>query len=95
MRAAAVGSFAARRDTGRVQRTRKEGHRSRKEGIKARAPAAERVHGVFMTDLLMLAIFTAFFALAVLFVKGCERIVGAETELVPEEEPAADDRAAA
>jgi len=32
-----------------------------------------------MTDVLALAIFVAFFALAVLFVKGCELIVGPDT----------------
>ena len=33
-----------------------------------------------MTDVLMLAIMVAFFALAVLFIKGCERIVGPDVE---------------
>jgi hypothetical protein len=48
-----------------------------------------------MTDVLMLVIMVAFFALAVLFVRGCERIIGpdvdagrAETETVTEQ-PAA------
>jgi hypothetical protein len=39
-----------------------------------------------MTDLLMVALFAGFFGLALLFVKGCERIVGAEVELAEEEE---------
>ena len=33
-----------------------------------------------MTDVLMLAILVAFFALAVLFVKACERIIGPDIE---------------
>ena len=33
-----------------------------------------------MTDVLMVALFAGFFGLALLFVKGCERIVGADTE---------------
>jgi hypothetical protein len=33
-----------------------------------------------MTDVLMLAIMVAFFALAVLFVRGCERIIGPDIE---------------
>ena len=33
-----------------------------------------------MTDLLMVALFAGFFGLALLFVKGCERIVGADIE---------------
>jgi hypothetical protein len=33
-----------------------------------------------MTDLLMLAIFVAFFAVAVVFVKACERIIGPDVE---------------
>ena len=33
-----------------------------------------------MTDVLLLAIMVAFFALAVLFIRGCERIVGPDVE---------------
>ncbi len=33
-----------------------------------------------MTDVLMLGIMVAFFALAVLFIRGCERIVGPDVE---------------
>jgi hypothetical protein len=45
-----------------------------------------------MADLLMLALFTGFFALALLFVKGCERIVGAEAQptVADDAEPAAE-----
>ncbi len=42
-----------------------------------------------MTDLLMVALFAGFFGLALLFVKGCERIVGAEVALAEEEEVSA------
>ena len=50
-----------------------------------------------MTDVLMLAILVAFFALAVLFVRACERVIGPDIEaarLEPgsstsDEEPAA------
>ena len=35
-----------------------------------------------MTDVLMLAIIVAFFALAVVFVKACERIIGPDIEAV-------------
>jgi hypothetical protein len=33
-----------------------------------------------MTDILMLAIMVAFFAVAVVFVKACERIIGPDIE---------------
>ena len=33
-----------------------------------------------MTDVILLAILTAFFALAVVFVKACERIIGPDVE---------------
>ena len=33
-----------------------------------------------MTDVMFIAILTAFFALAVVFVKACERIIGPDTE---------------
>ncbi|HVJ97805.1 MAG TPA: potassium transporter Trk [Acidimicrobiia bacterium] len=48
-----------------------------------------------MADVLLLALFTGFFALAVLFVKGCERIVGAETETVPDAVNTFEERTAA
>jgi hypothetical protein len=43
-----------------------------------------------MTDVLMVALFVGFFGLALLFVKGCERIVGADIEsaATDEAEPA-------
>ena len=43
-----------------------------------------------MTDVLMVALFAGFFGLALLFVKGCERIVGAAVEnpVADEAEPA-------
>ncbi len=33
-----------------------------------------------VTDLLFIAVLTAFFALSVVFVKACERIIGPDTE---------------
>jgi len=50
-----------------------------------------------MTDLLMLAILVAFFGLAVVFVRACDRIIGPDLEaargeagpLADQEEPAA------
>ena len=33
-----------------------------------------------MTDVIFVAILTAFFALCVVFVKACERIIGPDTE---------------
>jgi len=33
-----------------------------------------------MTDVMFIAILTAFFALSVVFVKACERIIGPDTE---------------
>jgi len=36
-----------------------------------------------MADVLMLAIMCAFFALALLFVKGCEKIIGPDIAVVP------------
>jgi hypothetical protein len=37
-----------------------------------------------MTDLLFVALTVGFFALCVVYVKGCERIVGSGDEPVPE-----------
>jgi hypothetical protein len=50
-----------------------------------------------MTDVLMLAILVAFFALAVAFVRACERIIGPDIEAARVEsgQPASDDEAAA
>jgi hypothetical protein len=36
-----------------------------------------------MADVLFLLVFVAFFALAVVFVKACERIIGPDTESQP------------
>ena len=50
-----------------------------------------------MNDLAFLAILVAFFALAALFVRGCDRIIGTEEEgytEAPSAEPV-DDRTAA
>jgi hypothetical protein len=38
------------------------------------------VHPDHVIDLLLLAVLCAFFGLALLFVKACERIVGPDTE---------------
>jgi hypothetical protein len=46
-----------------------------------------------MTDILMLAILVAFFALAVVFVKACERIIGPDIEAVRNERVATDEAA--
>jgi hypothetical protein len=48
-----------------------------------------------MTDILMLAIFVAFFAVAVVFVKACERIIGPDIEAVRAENASTDDEAVA
>jgi len=51
-----------------------------------------------MTDVLLLAVLVAFFALSVLFVRACERIIGPDLEAdVPGDasEPAQRDQAAA
>jgi hypothetical protein len=53
-----------------------------------------------MTDVLLLAVLVAFFALSVLFVRACERIIGPDLEAdVPAQaqatEPTAPDRRAA
>jgi hypothetical protein len=57
-------------------------------------PRGERVqsdedHGgpersLLVADVLMVAILLAFFALAVAFVKACERVVGADVEVTRE-----------
>jgi len=50
-----------------------------------------------MTDVLMLAIIVAFFALAVVFVKACELIIGPDVEAARVDAglPASDDEQAA
>jgi hypothetical protein len=50
-----------------------------------------------MTDLLMLAILVAFFALAVVFVRACELIIGPDVEAARVESgtPASDEEPAA
>jgi len=50
-----------------------------------------------MTDLLMLAILVAFFAIAVVFVRACERIIGPDIEAARVEAglPAGDEEPAA
>ena len=48
-----------------------------------------------MTDLLMLAVLVVFFAVALLFVKACERIIGPDTELAREESAPRDRKQAA
>jgi hypothetical protein len=50
-----------------------------------------------MIDVLMLAILVAFFALAVAFVKACERIIGPDIEAARVDSglPASDDEQAA
>ena len=48
-----------------------------------------------MTDVLFIAILTAFFALSAVFVKACERIIGPDTEAQRTESARADDDAKA
>ena len=48
-----------------------------------------------MKDILFLAVLVVFFALAVLFVHGCERIVGPDLEAETPDETAEPERAAA
>ncbi|MDQ1379786.1 MAG: hypothetical protein QOJ71_505 [Actinomycetota bacterium] len=43
-----------------------------------------------MTDILMLVILVAFFAIAVVFVKACERIIGPHIEAVRNEDSVVD-----
>ena len=79
MRAVPVGSFAFRGDRRsrevRVKKPEPAAREPSKTGQCGRRPA----HDPFMTDVLVLAILVAFFALAVLFVKACELIVGPDT----------------
>ena len=48
-----------------------------------------------MKDILFLAVLVVFFALAVLFVHGCERIVGPDLEAETPDETAEPEQAAA
>jgi hypothetical protein len=48
-----------------------------------------------MVDILVLLILCAFFALAVLFVYACERIIGPDVTSVPESETAVEEPVAA
>ncbi len=48
-----------------------------------------------MTDVLFLAILVAFFALAVAFVHGCERIIGPDLEAETPADETEPERAAA
>jgi hypothetical protein len=48
-----------------------------------------------MEDVMFVAILTAFFALAVVFVKACERIIGPDVEAARGDAPASGDEQAA
>lgn len=48
-----------------------------------------------MADVMFLAILVAFFALAVVFVRACERIIGPDLEAETTSAPAEPDQAAA
>ena len=48
-----------------------------------------------MTDVLLLAVIAAFFALSVLFVRACERIIGPDLEADTTDDVATETRAAA
>ena len=48
-----------------------------------------------MTDVLLLAVIAAFFALSVLFVRACERIIGPDVEADAADNVANETRAAA
>ena len=48
-----------------------------------------------MTDVVFLAVLVAFFALAVVFVKACEHIIGPDLESSARVEASDSDRAAA
>jgi hypothetical protein len=65
--------------------SRKESFARRKEGIKRLVAPPERAHHRTMTDLLVLAILVAFFALTVVFVKACERVIGPDAEVARDE----------
>jgi hypothetical protein len=48
-----------------------------------------------VTDVLLLAVLIAFFALSVLFVRACERIIGPDVEADAAVDTTRDERAAA
>ena len=48
-----------------------------------------------MTDVILVAIIVAFFALSVLFVRACERIIGPDVEADASGDESVDQRAAA
>ena len=48
-----------------------------------------------MTDVLLLAVLTAFFALSVAFVRACERIIGLDLESEAPDESTEQERIAA
>ncbi|MBV8952248.1 MAG: hypothetical protein JOZ99_15340 [Actinobacteria bacterium] len=48
-----------------------------------------------MTDVLFIATLAAFFAVCVLFVRACDRIIGHETVVADTPEPAGKQQAAA
>jgi hypothetical protein len=48
-----------------------------------------------VTDIILVAVLAAFFALAVLFVRACERIVGPDAEVEVSSAERIDDRRAA
>ena len=79
MRAVPAGSFASG-DGRRPRRTRKERRSRCEDGIKSLGFAKTAVQNPVMTDVLFLAVLTAFFALCVVFVKACDKIIGPDTE---------------
>ena len=48
-----------------------------------------------MTDIILVAVLVAFFALSVLFVRACERIIGPDVEADAAVDTPSDERAAA
>jgi hypothetical protein len=48
-----------------------------------------------VTDILLVAVIVAFFALSVLFVRACERIIGPDLEADATDDVATETRAAA
>jgi hypothetical protein len=58
-------------------------------------PLPRRQRGPLVADVLFLAILVAFFALTVVFVHACERIIGPDLEAAPPAETAEPERTAA
>ncbi len=88
-----------RADCGDV-RVRRKGrvknhHPVARKASRAAASARARVDDAGMVDVILLAIIVAFFALAVLFVKACERIIGPDVESQRVDTDVDEDRAAA